>query len=78
MAKRKKLDVAENALRIVEQAIGERLVGGNKIESPGTEREKRGSSGGRKGGPARAAKLSSRERSRIARKAAKARWNQVD
>ena len=33
-----------------------------------------GSLGGKKGGPARAAKLSERERKEIARNAAKARW----
>jgi hypothetical protein len=35
-----------------------------------------GRRGGLKGGPARAAKLSSKKRSEIARKAAKARWSQ--
>jgi len=35
---------------------------------------KRGKAGGAKGGPARAAKLSAKERSEIAKKAAAARW----
>lgn len=35
-----------------------------------------GRMGGKKGGPARAAKLSAKERSEIARKAARARWDE--
>lgn len=34
--------------------------------------------GGLKGGPARAAKLTAKQRSEIARKAAQARWSHVD
>lgn len=37
-----------------------------------------GAAGGRKGGPARARKLSSAERSRIASLAAKARWSKAE
>jgi hypothetical protein len=49
-------------------------------QATGTERQKNpaavelGRLGGRKGGPARAAALSGKKRSEIARKAAKARW----
>ncbi len=74
-----KQDDAQNALRVVEQAIGAELVPPKKvIRFP--ERKKNpaavalGKLGGFKGGHARAAALSPEERKEIAQRAAKARW----
>jgi hypothetical protein len=72
-------DVAQNALRVVEQAIGEPLKPKRKIMQfqPRTKNAAAvalGKLGGMKGGRARAAKLSPEERKEIAQKAAKARW----
>jgi len=74
----RKLDFAERALRTVERAIGEHL-DGTAFDTP--EQDKRnpravaiGREGGKKGGPARAKKLSPEERKRIAQDAARARW----
>ncbi len=82
MAKRPKKtrkDVVQNALATIEKATGEKL---SKIEEPPEEPDTRnpaavalGRKGGLKGGKARAAKLSAKRRSEIARKAVKARWN---
>src|SRR5437764_72558 len=69
-------DENEVAFGIVRAMIGE----GPRPESP-DEREKnpeavlRGRKGGRKGGKARAEKMPSEERSRIAREAATVRWS---
>jgi len=68
-------DFATVARNVVEQAIGERLDG-----SPLPRSEKNpaavalGNLGGKKGGKARAAKLSPAKRKAIAKKAAAARW----
>jgi hypothetical protein len=68
-------DFTRSALRAVEQAIGEQWDG-----SPLPKSEKNpaavalGKLGGAKGGAARAAALSPRKRSAIAKKAALARW----
>jgi hypothetical protein len=43
-------------------------------EDPQTPAQVNGRKGGKKGGPARAAKLTAEQRSEIARKAAEARW----
>lgn len=75
-------DVAQNALRVVEAAIGAPLVGELKkpIQFPSKARKKNpaavalGKLGGQKGGRARAAKLSAEERKTIAQRAAQARW----
>jgi hypothetical protein len=72
-------DVAQNALRVVEQAIGGTLKPERKIVSfPPRKKNPAavalGKLGGRKGGRARAAKLSPEERKEIAQRAAKARW----
>jgi hypothetical protein len=74
-----KPDGAQNALRVVEQAIGASLAPKKKlIHFP--ERKKNpaavalGKLGGFKGGHARAAKLSPEKRKEIAQRAAKARW----
>jgi hypothetical protein len=64
-------DVNETAFRVLREATGE----------PMPEPEKNpaavalGRLGGKKGGPARAAKLSAKKRQQIARKAAMRRWH---
>ena len=64
-------DVNETAFRVLREATGEAA----------PEREKNpaavalGRLGGKKGGPARAAKLSPKKRQQIARKAAMKRWS---
>jgi len=79
MAKRsaQKRDFMEVARGTVEQAIGEQM-DGKPLEQPIDRRNPHavalGSMGGKKGGKARAKKLSSRKRSAIARKAAASRW----
>ena len=72
-----KPDFMQVARAIVEQAIGEQMDGTPLKES----RDRRnahavaiGKLGGRKGGKARARKLSAARRKAIARKAAKGRW----
>jgi hypothetical protein len=70
-------DFAVNALRIVEQAIGEHM-DGTPLENPDAGKNQAavelGRLGGKKGGKARAAKLSPAQRKAIAKKAAAARW----
>jgi hypothetical protein len=71
-------DVAQNALRVVEQAIGEPLKPRKVVQFPPRKKNPAavmlGKLGGMKGGKARAAKLTPTERKEIAQKAAKARW----
>lgn len=80
MAKRsgQKRDFMEVAKGIVEQAIGEHM-DGTPLETPIDTRNPHavalGSIGGKKGGRARADKLSAKKRTEIARKAAAARWS---
>ena len=74
-------DFATVARHVVEQAIGEHLDGTplddpNKGKSPAAVAL--GKLGGAKGGAARAAALSPKKRSQIAKKAAKARWGKRD
>lgn len=70
-------DFAVNAFRVVEQAIGEHMDG---TALPAHNEGKNeaavalGRLGGKKGGKARAAKLSPERRKAIAKKAAAARW----
>jgi len=80
-----KPDAAQNAMRVVEQAIVAPLEPKPKkrvLHFP--ERKKNpaavalGKLGGYKGGHARAAKLSPEERREIAQRAAKARWARVE
>lgn len=70
-------DFAVNALRVVEQAIGEKMDGA-PLPDPHAGKNPHavalGKLGGAKGGKARAEALSRSERVRIARKAAAARW----
>lgn len=70
-------DFVTVARRVVEQAIGEHL-DGTPLEKPDSGKNSTavalGRLGGKKGGAARAKKLSPEERKRIAKKAAAARW----
>lgn len=69
-------DVAETAFRTMLEATGQ----AEKTPPPGERMAKnadavaRGAKGGKKGGKARAAKLTKGERATIAKKAAAARW----
>ncbi len=67
-------DFATVARRVVEKAIGEKLDGSPLEPEKNAAAVALGKLGGVKGGKARAAKLTAAERSEIARKAAKARW----
>jgi hypothetical protein len=75
-------DAAQNALRVVEEAIGAPLKPEPKkpIQFPTKAKKKNpaavalGKLGGTKGGKARAAKLSPERRKAIAQRAAQARW----
>ena len=71
-----KLDFTATAASVVSHAIGQDLFTGEALpqESEPTEAQKRGRQGGLVGGKARAAKLTAKERQRIAKKAAKSRW----
>jgi hypothetical protein len=77
-----KRDVAQNALRIVEEAIGGSLTQLKKpIQFPKKKNPAAvalGKLGAQKGGKARAAKLSAEERKEIAQRAAKARWAKAE
>jgi hypothetical protein len=64
-------DFAQNALRVVEAATGEKL---NHETKRNPAAVALGRLGGLKGGKARASKLSPRRRSEIAKKAAASRW----
>jgi len=70
-------DVAEIAFRVFQEAVGE----APKTLPPSERTEKnrdavrRGATGGKRGGKARARALSDAKRSEIARNAARARWN---
>jgi len=72
-------DVAQNALRVVEQAIGGPLkLSKRPLQFPPRKKNPAAVAlsklGSRKGGIARAAKLTPEERREIAQRAAKARW----
>ena len=71
-----RLDVAETAFRVMQEAIGEApktLPPSERVEK-NPEAVKRGSKGGKNGGAARANQLSTEERAEAARLAAQARW----
>jgi hypothetical protein len=79
MPKRKKRpsDFAVTAFRVVQDATGQNEPTQDKpldTEGKNPHAVALGRMGGKKGGPARAAKLSSARRRAIAKKAAKARW----
>jgi hypothetical protein len=79
-------DYNANAARIVAIATGQEPLNGRKpVKPPKPEEPKKnpaavalGRLGGKKGGPARAASLTAKERSAIALKAARARWGMAD
>lgn len=77
-SKSKDRDFAVNAFRVVEKAIGEHM-DGTPLEDPNAGKNPAavalGRLGGKKGGKARAEKLSPAKRKHIAKKAAEARWN---
>jgi hypothetical protein len=77
-SKPKDHDFATVARRVVEQTIGEHL-DGTPLEDPNAGKNPAavalGKLGGKKGGKARAEKLSPAKRKAIAKKAAKARWS---
>jgi hypothetical protein len=81
MAKRAapKRDFMQVGRAIVEQAIGEQMDGSPLPEPPKDTRNPHavalGSMGGKKGGKARAKKLSTARKKAIAKNAAKARWS---
>lgn len=62
-------DLNQMAYRVVQHATDP------ESKKPETPAQVSGRAGGRKGGKARAAKLSAAERSKIAKKAAQARWD---
>lgn len=69
-------DVNEMAKSIVDEATGEHTTEpAEPVKDPAAVAL--GRKGGLKGGPARAAKLSAKKRSEIARKAAAARWGDL-
>jgi hypothetical protein len=73
-----KRDFMQIGREIVEQSIGEQMDGNPLTPPPADARNPHavalGSMGGRKGGKARAKKLSAARRKQIAKKAASARW----
>lgn len=69
-----KVDMNVLAKTIVEQVTGEELAKRAVSEGKNPAAVMLGRLGGLKGGKARAKKLSSKQRSQIAQKAAKARW----
>ena len=74
MAKRKKKehDFAVTAFRVVQEATGQTEPEGKPVKE--FDAKALGHKGGLKGGKARAEKLTPKQRSEIARKAANARW----
>ncbi len=78
--KKKDHDFATVAYRVVQQAVGEAPEAQPEEREPTPEERHAaavvlGRRGGKKGGKARAAKLTPEQRSEIAKKAAAARWN---
>lgn len=75
-------DAAETAFRTLQEAIGERsktLPPSERTkEQKDQEAVKRGRKGGKVGGKARAAKLSAKRRTAIAKRAVAARWPSRD
>ncbi len=69
-------DAAETAYRVFQEAVGKRpktLPPGKRTER-NPEAVKRGRKGGKRGGVARAARLSAKRRSLISKRAARERW----
>jgi hypothetical protein len=70
-------DFSQLAHRVVQATIDATEPGEPATEDPQTPAQLNGRNGGRKGGPARAAKLTAEQRSDIARRAAQARWGKT-
>jgi hypothetical protein len=70
-------DFSQLAHRVVQATIDATEPREQGSEEPATPAQVNGRNGGKKGGPARAAKLTSEQRSEIARKAAQARWQKT-
>jgi hypothetical protein len=68
-------DFSQLAHRVVQATIAATEPSEPVLEDPQTPAQVNGRNGGKKGGPARAAKLTAEQRSEIARKAARARWS---
>jgi hypothetical protein len=68
----KRADFAQNALRVFEEAIGDVL---KPAEGKNVHAQALSALGASKGGKARAQKLSAKQRTKIAKKAAQARWS---
>lgn len=81
--KKRPRDSSLLARQVVEEAIGEPLTEKPEPETPAKKDTRNphavalGRLGGKKGGKARAEKLTPEERKEIARKAAKARWGKI-
>ena len=76
MTKKRPRDLNALAKSIVDEATGEADPTPDPDEGKNPAAVALGRRGGLKGGKARAAKLSAKERSEIARKAARARWGE--
>ena len=79
-SKKRPTDINELARAIVDEATGE-----TPEEKPSPDKPQKnpaavalGRLGGKKGGPARAAKLTPEQRKEIAKKAAATRWNRTE
>jgi hypothetical protein len=81
--KSKPTDISQLARAIVEEATGESMASQGLPKEPTKEPTRKknpaavalGKLGGKKGGPARCDKLTAEQRKAIARKAARARWD---
>ena len=75
-------DVSEVAHRVMLEATGQAPKtpppGERSEDEKNSEAVKRGSKGGRRGGHARASKLSPEERTKIAKQAASSRWEEEE
>ena len=73
-------DIAETAFRVMQEATGEapKTLPPSERTEKNPEGVKRGREGGKKGGRARALKLSPEERAEAARLAAQARWKKSE
>jgi len=71
---KKQKDINELAAQIVEQATSEPAESSDEKPQKNAAAVELGRLGGKKGGPARAKKLSPEQRKEIARKAAQKRW----
>lgn len=71
-------DLNQLATRIVAEATGQKPKTLDPDAGKDAKAVSRGRKGGAKGGPVRATRLTPVERSRIAKKAAEARWKKTD